>query len=559
MEGDNPISNENKEGEKGEEEKTTVGNDDGRDNNDDLDIIVEGMYDSSMENANEITNEDSEDQGEENQNDSKLTEQPNEDYIITRTLSRNGKETLFTRYILSLYYNNEGKLDHEYQEINDEYLTDQRSIGSTTFKLIIIYKMEDNNVNILELFFDIQVNHEFSEVVEKITKALIKLCENFQPLFFIFSPSIYTLDCYLGVLKCMDKLPDTYFIAMSSPLSGRIDEEDEKINEKVKKILDYYKLNEKDKYIELLDLEVEKSYSNNRTNFFKPIVVQIHLPNVDILLSKHIHSLNKDILREIEMKLEDWNGTLTNYYYVFARVADAVNKNFSNDTPEIPMTRRSFANLIKSLFFDKHYLLTFKPETDQDIHALQSSLKDGVEMSMKKGDSITISTANIKLDGKEDNAIKNLYNSLRSVLFIMDENSKIGQFFPDKSNPLILTSDYFISQGEDIGKSLKKFIEAYDNECKEMPDNDFFLSRRYSLYSDRQRMRRKMSHEIDGNLIASKGDAADSATGGAVPLKKKAIIISIILGAILIVVIVIVVIVTSRDEGFKPSMRQIKS
>ena len=93
--------------------------------------------------------------------------------------------------------------------------------------------------------------------------------------------------------------------------------------------------------------------------------------------------------------------------------------------------------------------------------------------------------------------------------------------------------------------------------------NNFMLSRLYSLYSDGQWIEEESSHDTESEQVENAPvrnvPTNDAAMGGVVTSKKKAIIRSIILGAILIIVIVVVVIVTSRNEGFKPRTRQIKS
>lgn len=568
MEGENPILNKSKEGENGEEEKTALGNDNGRENineeeeenSDGIDIIDEEVSDSSMENFSKITNEDSKDQGEENQNDSKRTEQSMKIYTITRTLRHDGKKALFIRYFLLLYYNNENKLDYVFKEINDEYLTDNEYIGSTTFKLILICKNKHANdhYDILEIFFDIRgINFPFNyDDVEEMSAIMSSIFNNIQPLFFIFSPSIYTLECYLGVLRCMEEFPKAYFIAISSPLSGEMIGTDlvayNNLRLKANNILETYNLDKKDKYIELLDLKVEESYTFNRVNLTRPIAIKINLPNVDILLSKNINSLNPNIIHSVnEADENNKNVELTKYYYNLGGIANEVNEEFTNNTPVIPMTEGSLVNLIKFIFIEgKEYNLTFQPGDQKQIETLQSSLSHrNEEMDVDK--SITISTANVIWN--QNSAIYNLCSSLQSVLFNTDENSIFNYFFSDDSNPLILTSvHYKESLEEETKEPLGEFIKNYDIEYEKIADKNFLLSRCYSLYSDRQWIDDEMQ-------IAKEYNSAELASGGSVPLKKKAVIISIILGAILIVVIVIVVVVTSRNEGFKPSMRQIKS
>lgn len=540
MEDNNHIPNEDKEGEKGEEVKN-----------------------EALENPREEAREEGRSTVEENNVEEEEEEEEKEGDATLLLLKNGDKTASFIRYILSFYYDKDGELQRKFKEIDDKYLADNNYIGSSTFKLIIIYKEKDTNgVSILELFFDIHISDkDFNhEIMEGITNALLEYCEDKEPLFFIFSPSIDTLECYLSVLGCMDELKETYFIAASSPLSGM---ENEMKNEmkntlirEAKEISTKYNLDDEVKYIELLDLDVEDSYSYSGNYFHNPTAVQIHLSNVDILVSKHIQSLNKDIFADETWTLKNEVSEVTEYYYNFNRIADEVNKNYSNDTPEIPMTRESLMNLIKSMFILwKEYDLTFIPKTDQHISALQSSLRNLTNMD--EGEAVRISMNDVKIGKGENNAINNLYNSLRSILITTDVNSKIGQFFIDGSNPLILTaSAYKLYKGEE--QSLREFIEAYDKKYKENADKGLLWSRLYSIYSDRQWIDWDVQYaEGDKKSSALVGDVVDSATGGVVP-SKKAIIISIILGAILIVVIVIVIIVTSRNEGFKPSMRQIK-
>lgn len=501
--------------------------------------------------------------------------------IIERELENNNKSVSFIRGMLHIYNDSRSALEY----MHENYVIDHQLIGSETFKLIFVIKGEETN-DIYELFFEIPEINDLNrnDIVNAITETLKEWFEGEknQPSFFIFSPSIHTLECFQGVLRCMDTFSEAYFIAASSPLSGMKDEMENESIEKAKKIIAEYKLNDKDKYIELLDLEVEDSYKfkDDGWQFKQPVAIEINLSNVNILVSKHIRSLNEENVDGNVMEVD--GAQITKYYYNLGKVAEKVNKLFEN-APAIPMTKVSLINLIKKIFVKpfKAYELIFKPTEWQHIITLQSSLKKW--RKMEPNNVITISTADVKWD--QNSAIHNLADSLSKVLNNPDF-SKVSEealitFFPNGSNPLILTSDICEVYEGNEEQPLGEFIMAYDDKCEEMAKENFLLSRTYSLYGDRQKMLWKEveqnnessensepSDSTSDKSVSDDGDGNDDkeetpepgekgTAGGVVP-SKKAIIISIILGAILIVVIVIIIIVTSRDEGFKPSMRQIK-
>lgn len=491
-----------------------------------------------------------------------VDEQSEGDGFIERILKQDGKSVSFTRCLLAIYYA-DGVLQGEVSGIYDECHADDAHIDSTTFKLIVIYKDENSDeVTISEIFFQIYIDIDDgnrTEIVEKIAKTLEQSYNELQPLFFIFSPSIHTLECYQGVLECAKVFPNAVSIATSSPLSG--DAENKAVYwEKVLDIQEKY-IKDVAKYIELFDYHQVDS-CDRKGILNKPVAVMLNLPNVNILLSNSIYYLNRQVLNESGPTT---GGTeIVEYHYDLNKITDAVNKDFS-DAPEIPMTEGSLVNLMKSIFDEKNeYDLTFRPESTDHITTLQSSLKDD-KKEMKINGPTVISTADVKWNDN-NSAIDNLYISLYNVLIPSGElEDNLKPFFNDDSNPLILTSD-----NDNKGvlfdacdkERLKDAIEYHDECRNDISTNNFMLSRLYSLYSDRQWIKEESSHDTESEQVENAPvrnvPTEDAAMGGVVTSKKKAIIISIVLGAILIIVIVIVVIVTSRNEGFKPRMGKIK-
>lgn len=512
------------------------------------------------------------------------------DFIERELKSVDGSKSVsFKRGVLRIYYqvihNNEEKI------IRGDIVGIEKYYGIEAFKLIVVTKSDEIN-DIYEFFFSVNVDiddENRERVVNTIANVLYGWLNsiNQSPLFFIFSPSIYTLECFQGVLGCMDVFANAYFIATSSPWSG--DPNNNNDYEKAKKLLPEIIPADNEKYIELLDLNVENSYQyEQKSRLFKqPVAIKINLSNVDILVSKYLYSLNCKILNE--KTLFDDEGVMRGYYYALDNIAQEINAEF-NGAPAIPMTSGSLINLIKHTFVRPHedYNLTFRPEKQEHILTLQSSLKD--YRKMKLNDFITISTADV--NWCKNNAIVNLSNSLEKVFHLLvnfDERSFEDDnlnpiLTPDgnANNPLILSSDYEevlfnkikvtnniadnVNETKDEVKPLRDFIVTYDKEREKMFNDNILLGRLYSLHSTSQHMgwkeeEEEKQEEVDvSNNEMEQGEhpANDQAMGGVVTSKKKAIIISIILSAILIIVIVIVVIVTSRNEGFKPRMHQIK-
>lgn len=495
-----------------------------------------------------------------------VDEQSEGDGFIERILKQDGKSVSFTRCLLAIYYA-DGVLQGEVSGIYDECHADDVCIDSTTFKLIVIYKDENSDeVAISEIFFQIFIDIDDgnrTEIVEKIAETLEQSYNELQPLFFIFSPSMHTLECFQGVLECAKKYPDAYCIATSSPLSVNIKKLDSSQNidsyyDRVSEIASAYNGGDI-KYIELFDPSQVKSYAGHEI-LTNPVAVMLNLPNVNILLSNSIYYLNRQVLKE--SRPTTGGAEIVAYHYDLNEIANAVNKDFP-DAPEIPMTERSLVNLMKSIFDERNeYDLSFRPERLDHITISQSSLKD--EKRMAVNEPTVISTADVKWKDNNNNAIDNLYGSLFNVLVPPDELEDIlKRFFDANSNPLILTSDpddgKLFQKYE--GNSLKEAIEFHDEHIN-ISTNNFMLSRLYSLYSDRQWIKEESSHETESEQVENAPvrnvPTNDGAMGGVVTSKKKAIIISIILGAILIIVIVVVVIVTSHNEGFKPRMGKIK-
>lgn len=494
--------------------------------------------------------------------------QVNGDYVI-RELACGNKKVSFIRGLLIVYYGENNTFKGEVSGM-DECRADDAYIDSTTFKLIVILKGDvsgETAFTIIELFFNIAVvidDGNRTAVVKKIAETLISFLGNYQPLFFIFSPSIHTLECFHGVLECIEHFPDAYFIATSSPLSVNIEKLDnaqdiDSYYDRVKEIADAYN-GSNIKYIELFDYSQADSYAGNEI-LTNPVAVMLNLPIVNVLLSNSIYYLNRRVLNE--SRTTTGGAEIVIYRYDLNKITDAVNKDFS-DAPEIPMTEGSLVNLMKSIFDEKNeYDLTFQPETSDHIAILQSSLTDE-KKEMKIDAPTVISTADVKWNN-DNSAIDNLYISLYNVLIPSDElEDNLKRFFDANSNPLILTSDND-NKGVlfDCDKErLKDAIEYHDHCKNNMSTNNFMLSRLYSLYSDRQLIVMESSHDTDSEQVENAPvrnvPTNEGAMGGVVTSKKKAIIISIILGAILIIVIVVVVIVTSRNEGFKPRMGKIK-
>lgn len=508
------------------------------------------------------------------------------DFIERELKSVDGSKSVsFKRGVLCIYY--QVVHDDKKKIIRGDIVGIKKYYGVKAFKLIVVTKSDEIN-DIYEFFFNVNVDIDDGnreKVVNAITDALYGWLNNNNqsPLFFIFSPSINTLECFQGVLGCMDMFKDAYFITTSSPWSG--DSIDNNDYEKAQKLLPEIIPDDNEKYIELLDLNVENSYQYDQTSrlFKRPVAIKINLSNVDILVSKYVRSLNYKILNEKPIFDED---AIRGYYYALDNIAQEINVKF-NGAPAIPMTSESLINLIKYTFVRPHedYILTFRPEKQEHIPTLQSSLNK--YRKMKLSEPITISTADVKW--YEDNAIANLSNSLSRVFHLLEdfdeksfEDNNLNPILtPDgnANNPLILTSDYEevlsneinvtnniadnVNETKDEVKPLGDFIVTYDEERAKMFENNILLGRLYSLYSTSQHMgweEEKQEEEDVSNNEMEQGEhpANDQAMGGVVTSKKKAIIISIILGAILIIVIVIVVIVASRNEGFKPRMRQIK-
>lgn len=517
------------------------------------------------------------------------------DFIKRELNSVDGSKSVsFKRGVLCIYY--QVMHDSEEKIIMGDIVGIEKYYGIEAFKLIVVTKCGEIN-DIYEFFFNVNVDIDDGNrerVVNAITNVLREWLNRNKhcPLFFIFSPSIYTLECFQGVLGCMTMFKDAYFIATSSPWSG--DLIDNNNYEKAQKLLPEIIPDDNEKYIELLDLNVGNSYQYDQTSrlFKQPVAIKINLSNVDILVSKYVHSLNYKILKEKTL-FDDDEGAMRGYYYALDNIAQEINAEF-NGAPAIPMTSGSLINLIKHTFVRPHedYILTFRPEKQEHILTLQSSLKDYRKMNLNEH--ITISTADVKWYG--DNAIANLSNSLSRVFHLLGnfdeksfEHDNLNPILTtDENNPLILTSDYEevlfkeikvtnniadnVNETKDEVKPLEDFIVTYDKERGKMFDDNNLLGRLYSLYSTSQHMgwkedeqtkqeEEEKQEEVDvSNNEMEQGEhpANDQAMGGVVTSKKKAIIISIILGAILIIVIVIVVIVASRNEGFKPRMRQIK-
>lgn len=540
-------------------------------NNDTKNSEIESGDLDGIINENEEEEENGEQNESDNHNSANVELEPNVKFI-ERELSNGEKSVLFKRGVLEIYRDNNSEEYHSsISGIDDNYLVDSEYLGTETFKLIVVAENIDETNVIYELFFDIHINEEnHDKIIEKITATLSKWLENNNesPLFFIFSPSIYTLECFQGVLGCMTKYDEAYFIAMISPWSRSLfkEEYEENYMKKAQKYLTDIPYGN-DKYIELLDLETEESYDNNGYNFERPTAIIIHLSKVDILVSKSIQSLDKGILYEDKLNFQN-GDEIIKYYYKLDRVAAEVNKICPVDAPEIPMSRESLINLIKMNFVrqEKDYKLTFKPTSQEHIDTLQSCLKNEKKMALSSP--ITIQTDEVSTN---NNAITHIYRVLLDVLKpnLTAHDLKQDFFQNEDSNPLILAykSNYEHLFDTYKGKSLKEAIEFHDIKMEEN-DDATILSRTYSLCSVEQRIKwesEEMTENETNDTAAITDNKEDGglfygcgSNGGAVISKKKAIIISIILGAILIIVIVIVVIVTSRNEGFKPSIRQIK-
>ena len=516
-------------------------------------------YDGEMNVYKRETTDDDTSVGISSSEEEEEEEEVKDDGFIERMLQQGDKDVSFTRGLLIVYYDEDGTFKGEVSGIYDKCCADDAYIDSTTFKLLVILKGDASGntaFTIIELFFMIAVeinDGNRTAVVEKIAETLTSSFDNYQPLFFIFSPSIHTLECYQGVLECIEHFPDAYFIATSSPLSG--DAENKAVYwEKVLGIQEKY-IKDDAKYIELFDYHQVDS-CDRKGILNKPVAVMLNLPIVNVLLSNSIYYLNFEVLKESKKTTTD--AEIVTYHYDLNKITDAVNKDFS-DAPEIPMTEGSLVNLMKSIFDEKNeYDLTFRPETLDHIAILQSSLNDE-KKEMKIYAPTVISTAEVKWNN-DNSAIDNLYVSLYNVLIPSGElEDNLKPFFDANSNPLILTSDNdnkgVIFDACDK-EQLKDAIEYHDHRKNNM------LSRLYSLYSDRQLIVMESSHDTESEQVENAPvrnvPTNEGAMGGVVTSKKKAIIISIILGAILIIVIVVVVIVTSRNEGFKPRMGKIK-
>lgn len=496
-----------------------------------------------------------------------------EAHFDSQTLENGNKTAPFKRGVLKIYVE-DGSIEGKISRIDDEYRADDKYVGSKAFKLIVVANNGITNI-VYEFFFDIQIENisdNRDEIVDVISDTLVKWFtdqnKNRKCLFFIFSPSACTLECSKGVLSCMGKFPDAYFIAMNSPL---LDSSDKNEYEEVKQSLAGYNLPDVNNYIELLDLHVADSYSHDGTVFTNPIAVLIQLSNVDILVSKKVNSLNLGVLEHVTLEDSNNGFTLIKYYYGLREIAEGVNIKCPIDSPSIQMTHDSMVNFIKTNFANQvhqDYDLTFIPTDQKQIETLKASLNEPPGMEVNKP--ITISTADIKRD---ENAIVNLgrylYEALNPDSDTVTMDALKDCFFKDESsNPLILTyaSSFEDSLSEPDNKTLGKVIERQKSIRNELAETNLLLSRLYSIRSNTQQIGwyvedEESSSEVSAVSVGSYHDAyenADTAMGGVVTSKKKAIIISIILCAILIIVIVVVVIVTSSNEGFKPSMHQIK-